>query len=88
MDDFQPFMTCVDSYFTNTPTACDLLAISIDKVKGFKGILAKLVGFDGAYMRFTGEVTVERFEGDKKMETVKEKSAVWELMYFGHTPRK
>jgi hypothetical protein len=60
----------------------------IDKVKGFKGILARLVGFDGAYLRFTGEVTVERFDGDKIIETVKEKSAVWELMYFGHAPRK
>jgi hypothetical protein len=60
----------------------------IDKIKGFKAFLAKLAGFDGAYMRFTGEVTIERFEGDKKIETVKEKSAVWELMYFGHAPRK
>jgi len=59
----------------------------IDMIKGFKGFLVKLIGFDGAYMRFTGEVTVERFEGDKKIETVKEKSAVWELMYFGHAPR-
>jgi len=59
-----------------------------DRVKGLKAILVKLVGFDGAYMRFTGEVTIERFEGDKKIETVKEKSAVWELMYFGHAPHK
>jgi hypothetical protein len=59
-----------------------------DKIKGFKAILVKLVGFDGAYMRFTGEVTIECFEGDKKIETIKEKSAVWELMYFGHAPRK
>jgi hypothetical protein len=59
-----------------------------DKIKGFKAILVKLVGFDGAYMRFTGEVTIEHFEGDKIIETVKEKSAVWELMYFGHAPRK
>jgi len=60
----------------------------IDQIRGFKGALAKLAGFDGAYMRFTGVVTVERFDGDKKIETVKEKSAVWELMYFGHAPRK
>ena len=60
----------------------------IDNIKGLKGTLAKLIGFDGAYMRFTGEVTVERFKGEKKIETVKEKSAVWELMYFGHAPRK
>ncbi|MCW3090831.1 MAG: hypothetical protein JWP81_1900 [Ferruginibacter sp.] len=59
-----------------------------DNIKGVKALLVKLVGFDGAYMRFTGEVTIERFEGDKITDTVKEKSAVWELMYFGHAPRK
>jgi CRP-like cAMP-binding protein len=36
MDDFQPFMTCVDSYFTNTPTACELLAISNAEVLAFR----------------------------------------------------
>ena len=36
MDDFQPFMTCVDSYFTNTRTACDLLAISNAEVIAFR----------------------------------------------------
>ena len=60
----------------------------IDEIKGFKAIIAKLAGFDSAYLRFTGEVTVERFGGDTIVETVREKSAVWELMYFGHAPRK
>jgi CRP-like cAMP-binding protein len=45
MDDFQPFMTCVDSYFTNTRTACDLLAITNGEVLAFeKSDLEKLAG--------------------------------------------
>jgi len=45
MDNFQPFMTCVDSYFTNTPTACDLLAISNAEVFAFrKNDLEELAG--------------------------------------------
>jgi len=36
MDDFQPFMTCVDSYFNNTRTECDLLAISNAEVLAFR----------------------------------------------------
>jgi len=45
MCDFQPFMTCVDSYFTNTPTACDLLAISEAEVLTFrKNDMEKLAG--------------------------------------------
>ncbi len=45
MDDFQPFMTCVDSYFTNTRTACDLLAIGDGEVLEFrKNDLEELAG--------------------------------------------
>lgn len=45
MNDFQPFMTCVDSYFTNTRTACDLLAIGDGEVLAFrKGDLEELAG--------------------------------------------
>ncbi len=42
------------------------------------------VGFDGAYMRFTGQVTVERTGSDPVPETVTA-PALWELMYFGKT---
>ncbi|WP_219225933.1 hypothetical protein [Pedobacter antarcticus] len=52
-------------------------------LKGLKRSLAKLSGFDGAYMRFTGEVTIEKFENNKVTETTTEKSGVWETMYFG-----
>ena len=46
------------------------------------GIMAKLIGFDGGYLRFEGEATVERFEKGEVVEKVSA-PAVWELMYFG-----
>ena len=47
------------------------------------GVLAKLIGFDGAYLRFGGSATVEKLEAGQVVETATEDSAVWELMYFG-----
>jgi len=46
------------------------------------GILAKLIGFDGGYLRFEGNATVEKFEDGVVVEAVSD-PAVWELMYFG-----
>jgi hypothetical protein len=60
----------------------------IDLVTGFPAFLARLAGFDGAYLRFTGPATVERTQDGKTIETETERSAVWELMYFGHAPRE
>jgi hypothetical protein len=60
----------------------------IDLLGGFDSFLAHLAGFDGAYIRFTGTVTLERWEAGGIAETVTESSAVWELMYFGHAPGK
>jgi hypothetical protein len=45
-------------------------------------VLARIAGFDGAYMRFTGQVTVERMGRDTAVETVTA-PGLWELMYFG-----
>lgn len=58
----------------------------VDQLPGFQRFLARLIGFDGAYHRFTGEVTLERLEGDQVVETQRQSSAVWELMYLGHAP--
>ena len=44
---------------------------------------AKLLGFDGGYLRFEGEASVERIENGAVMERATEPAAVWELMYFG-----
>ena len=44
---------------------------------------AKLIGFDGGYLRFEGEASVERIENGQVVERAVEPSTVWELMYFG-----
>ncbi|MBQ8907042.1 MAG: hydroxyneurosporene dehydrogenase [Clostridia bacterium] len=56
----------------------------VDVLPKSLGFLAKMIGFDGGYLRFEGTATVERLEGDKAAETVSA-PAVWELMYFGKT---
>jgi hypothetical protein len=58
----------------------------IDGLPGFTRFLARLAGFDGAYLRFTGDVTVEAFEGDARVDAQTNSTAVWELMYLGHAP--
>ena len=45
--------------------------------------MAKLIGFEGSYLRFEGNATVEHFENDAVVESVTEDSAVLERMYFG-----
>ena len=59
----------------------------VDMLTGFTRFLARLACFDGAYLRFGGTVTLERFDGGRVAETVSQNAAVWELMYFGHAPR-
>ena len=55
-----------------------------DRAPLLKRIIAQLIGFDGSYHRFTGKVTVEKFEGGVRVERF-EDHAIWELMYFGKT---
>jgi hypothetical protein len=38
--------------------------------RGFKYLLAKLMRFDGAYLRFTGNVQLERFVNGELVENV------------------
>jgi hypothetical protein len=54
-----------------------------DMVTGFKHILARMANVDGAYLRFTGTVSVERYLGDEIVEQASD-PGIWELMYFGH----
>lgn len=53
-----------------------------DSLKGPKRAAAKLAGFDGAYLRFAGELRIERYRGEELVETHTDE-ALWELMYFG-----
>jgi hypothetical protein len=59
-----------------------LQAILTDRAPLLKRIIARLIGFDGAYHRFTGKVTVEKFERGVRVERFDDR-AIWELMYFG-----
>ena len=58
----------------------------VDMLAGVQRFFARLACVDGAYIRFTGTATVERFEGGSVVETVSQDTAVWELMYFGKAP--
>jgi hypothetical protein len=55
----------------------------IDSVRGIKHIAARLARFDGAYLRFSGDLEISRYHGGELDETYKDE-AIWELMYFGH----
>ena len=55
----------------------------VDTIKGVKRIAAKLAHFDGAYLRFVGDLEISRYRGGELVETHKD-DAIWELMYFGH----
>jgi hypothetical protein len=59
-----------------------LQAIFTNRMPLLKRIIARLIGFDGAYHRFTGKVTIEKFEGEVRTEIFEDR-AIWELMYFG-----
>ena len=56
----------------------------IDQLHGPKKVAARLAGFDGAYLRFTGELRIEHRRGETLVESHTD-SAIWELMYLGKT---
>jgi hypothetical protein len=66
-------------------TRIDDLSVNrmIDTIKGVKHIAARLAGFDGAYLRFVGDLEISRYRGNELIEAHKQ-DAIWELMYFGH----
>jgi predicted secreted hydrolase len=59
----------------------------VDTIRGIKRFLARLIGFDGAFHRFTGGLTIDHYEGDRLVTSEREE-AIWELMYFGHVPKE
>ena len=54
----------------------------IDELKGPKKAAARLAGFDGAYLRFTGELRIDHYTGEQLVDSQTD-DALWELMYFG-----
>jgi hypothetical protein len=54
----------------------------VDEIHGVTHLLAKMIRFDGAYLRFAGELCIECADGERVTETQCDE-AIWELMYFG-----
>jgi hypothetical protein len=74
-----------DSYFVNFTRHRDLAVNKlINDLDGLKKAAAKLVRFDGAYLRFTGELRIEREHAGEIVDSYTD-SAIWELMYLGKT---
>jgi hypothetical protein len=55
----------------------------IEALHGVKRAAAWLVRFDGAYLRFSGEVRIEHYRGLELIDQYVAGDAIWELMYFG-----
>ena len=73
-----------DRYTVSFTRSRDLtLNRMIDNIKGLKHVAARLAHFDGAYLRFAGDLEVSRHHGSELIETHNDE-AIWELMYFGH----
>ncbi len=53
----------------------------IDALTGVRKLAARLLRFDGSYLRFTGTVSLDAGSGDAAEHL--EGPALWELMYFG-----
>jgi hypothetical protein len=73
-----------DRYVVSFTRTHDLsVSRMIDTITGVKRIAARLAHFDGAYLRFVGDLEISRYRGTELVETHKD-DAIWELMYFGH----
>ncbi len=58
----------------------------VEGITGIRGVLARLIGFDGAFQRFTGDLTLDHYQGETLLAS-DHAEAIWEQMYFGHAPK-
>jgi hypothetical protein len=73
-----------DRYIVTFTRHRDLVANTfVEQMKGWRQLAARLIRFDGAYLRFAGEVTIEKQVNGSVVESFSDE-AIWELMYFGH----
>jgi hypothetical protein len=56
----------------------------IEALHGVKRAAAELIRFDGAYLRFSGQIRVGHYQGGEIVDQYVTEDAIWELMYFGH----
>ncbi len=71
--DLHPIMTCLDSFFTQTPTSCELRAISDSVVAALpKKVMDTLISQDEYFAKFHFEVvsTAMREENELKMKLI------------------
>jgi hypothetical protein len=79
------YRTDEDRYVVTFTRYRDLLRNRmIEGLHGVKRAAAELLRFDGAYLRFSGEIRVEHYQGTEIVEQYVTEDAIWELMYFGH----
>ena len=72
-----------DSYIVTFTRHRDLAANKlINELDGLKKMAAKLARFDGAYLRFTGELRIEHQHAGTIVDSYTN-AAIWELMYLG-----
>jgi hypothetical protein len=73
-----------DRYVVTFTKRRDLVSNTfVEQMHGWRKAAARLIGFDGAYLRFVGDVTIERWAKGEVIESYTDE-AIWELMYFGH----
>lgn len=74
----------VDRYVVTFTRRRDLVAATfLEQMHGWRKLAARLARFDGAYLRFVGDLTIERWSRAQLVESFSDE-AIWELMYFGH----
>jgi len=76
-----------DRYVVTFTRRRDLVANTfVADMKGWRKLAARLIRFDGAYLRFVGDLTIEKQVDGVVVESYTDE-AIWELMYFGHARR-
>jgi hypothetical protein len=64
-----------DRYVVSFARTHDLSATRmVDTIKGLKRIAAKLAHFDGAYLRFVGDIEISRYRSGELVETHKDEA--------------
>ncbi|MEM1357576.1 MAG: hypothetical protein AAGF89_05230 [Bacteroidota bacterium] len=70
LDDLHPIMACLDSYFTQTPTSCELMAITKSTVLALpKVIVDELRDKDAAFETFHYEVVATAMREENELKT-------------------
>lgn len=56
----------------------------VDQLSPMMRLAVSATGFDGAYVRFTGNIVLEKYINGELIDKITD-SALWEMMYFGKT---